>query len=46
LLAARGIPLDEADRARILGARDLRRLEHWLARAVHAASIADVLADS
>lgn len=46
LLVARGIPLDEADRARILGERDLPRLERWLARAVHAASIADVLADS
>ena len=46
LLAARGIALDEADRARILAERDLQRLERWLARAVHATSIADALADS
>lgn len=46
LLAARGIALDEPDRARILEERDLQRLERWLARAVHGASLADVLADS
>ncbi len=46
LLAARGIPLDAADRARILEERDLQRLERWLARAVHGASVVDVLADS
>jgi Uma2 family endonuclease len=45
LLAARGIALDEVYRARILEERDLQRLERWLARAVHAASLADVLAD-
>lgn len=46
LLAARGIALDEAERAGILAERDLQRLERWLARAVHGTSIADVLADS
>jgi hypothetical protein len=46
LLAARGIALDEGYRARILEERDLQRLERWLARAVHAASLADVLAGS
>lgn len=45
LLAARGIALDEAGRARIVEERDLQRLERWLARAVHATSLADVLAD-
>jgi flagellar biosynthesis/type III secretory pathway protein FliH len=46
LLAARGIPLDVTERARILEERDLRRLELWFARAVHRASLAEVLADS
>jgi len=46
LLATRGIPLDAADRARIAGEPDLRQLQCWFARAVHCASIADVLADS
>jgi Uma2 family endonuclease len=46
LLAARGMAFDEADRARILAERDLQRLERWLARAVHATSLADVLADA
>jgi len=46
LLDARGIPLEAADRARIVEEQDLRRLERWHARAAHAASIADVLADS
>jgi Uma2 family endonuclease len=46
LLATRGIPLDAVDRARIAGEPDLQRLYRWFARAVHCASIADVLADS
>jgi Uma2 family endonuclease len=45
LLAARGTSLEAADRARILEERDVQRLERWFARAVHGASIADVLAD-
>jgi Uma2 family endonuclease len=45
LLAARGLALDEADRARILETRDLQRLERWLDRALHGERIADVLAD-
>jgi hypothetical protein len=36
----------EGWRARILEERDLQRLERWLARAVHAASVVDVLAES
>jgi Uma2 family endonuclease len=46
LLAARGIPLDLTDRARIVAECDLQRLERWSARAVHCASIEEVLADS
>jgi Uma2 family endonuclease len=46
LLAERGIPLDLTDRARIMEQRDLQQLEQWFARAVHCASIAEVLADS
>jgi len=45
LLAARGTSLEAADRARILEERDVQRLERWFARAVHGASVADVLAD-
>jgi Uma2 family endonuclease len=45
LLAARGMSLEAADRARILDERDVQRLERWFARAVHGASIADLLAD-
>jgi Uma2 family endonuclease len=46
LIAARGFSLDAAGRARILEEGDLKRLERWFARAVHGASIADVLTDS
>jgi hypothetical protein len=42
LLDARDIPLDAADRARILEEQELQRLQRWFARAVHGASIADV----
>lgn len=45
LLAARGIALDPADHARILGERDLQRLERWFSRAADGASVADLLAD-
>ena len=45
LVAARGIALEPADRARILGERDLERLERWFARAARGAPIADILAD-
>ncbi|HEX3764909.1 MAG TPA: Uma2 family endonuclease [Kofleriaceae bacterium] len=45
LLAARGVALDPADRSRILGERDLQRLERWFSRAANGASLADILAD-
>ncbi len=45
LLAARDVAPDPADRARILGERDLQRLERWLARAATGAILADILAD-
>jgi Uma2 family endonuclease len=45
VLASRGMSPDPADRARILGERDLQRLERWLARAVCCASMAELFAE-
>ena len=42
-LAARGIAVSNAERERILGERDVERLERWFDRAMVAASLADVL---
>jgi predicted transposase/invertase (TIGR01784 family) len=43
VLAARGVPVDEATRARILACSDSATLEQWLARAVTATSLGDVV---
>ena len=43
VLEARGIDVPDAARERILGEKDLERLERWLEKAVVAASVADVL---
>jgi len=45
VLAARGIALDPAQRARILGEPDVGRLARWIARAARATSVADVFAE-
>jgi len=45
VLVSRGMSPDPADRARILGERDLQRLERWLARAVRCASMAELFAE-
>jgi Uma2 family endonuclease len=45
LLAVRGVSLGRVERDRILGERDLARLERWLARAISCASVAELLAD-
>jgi hypothetical protein len=42
-LRARGIPVPDAARERILAEKDPGRLEHWMERAVVATSLADVL---
>ena len=43
VLEARGVPLMDADRARILGCRDAKQVTEWLRRAASATDIADVL---
>jgi hypothetical protein len=43
VLAARGLPVDEAARARILGCRDGALLDRWLAKAVVAGSVEEVV---
>jgi hypothetical protein len=43
VLAARGLALDEASRARITGCLDVARLERWLVHAVSASSVEDVV---
>ena len=45
VLATRGIALDGAMRAQIRREKDLQRLDHWIARALTAATITDVLGD-
>jgi hypothetical protein len=44
-LRARGIPVPDADRERILAELDTERLERWVERAVVASSLAEVLDD-
>jgi predicted transposase YdaD len=44
-LTARGIPLSEPGQARLAGCTDMATLTTWLARAVTAASEAEVFAD-
>jgi len=41
---ARGLPMGEAVRARVLGCQDLHLLDPWLVRAAIAASAAEVIA--
>ena len=43
VLEARGVHVPEAEEVRILGCRDIRELDQWLARAATADSITDVL---
>jgi Uma2 family endonuclease len=45
VLAARGIPVLPADRARIGGERDPQRFKRWFARAASCGSVADLLAE-
>jgi hypothetical protein len=45
VLAARGLALDDALRARIEACDDLARLDRWLARALTAASAPEALDD-
>jgi hypothetical protein len=43
LLAARGVPVDDASRQRILGCGDVGTLERWFDRAVTATRLSDIL---
>ncbi len=43
VLRARGIPVPDTERARILAEQDPERLKRWLERAAVAASLAEVL---
>jgi len=45
LLAARGIAVDGAARARILGERDPQQIDRWIARAATCAVLAELFAD-
>jgi hypothetical protein len=45
VLAARGVPIDEATRARIEGSEDPARLDRWLARAATALAASEALDD-
>jgi Uma2 family endonuclease len=45
VVEARGLPVQEGQRARILGERDIERITRWLARAATATTIDDVLGD-
>ncbi|WP_407660087.1 Rpn family recombination-promoting nuclease/putative transposase [Hyalangium gracile] len=45
ILAARGIPVDEQSRQRILSCKDLETLDRWFDEALKATSLADVLED-
>ena len=44
LLKARGVPVSDADRERILASRDVDRLRAWLVRAETAAAVAELFA--
>ncbi|WP_224363216.1 hypothetical protein [Hyalangium versicolor] len=43
LLAARGLPVDDASRQRIQSCMDVATLERWLERAVSATHLSEVL---
>ena len=45
ILAARGVTLDGASHARIVGERDEHRLERWIARATLSTTTAELLSD-
>jgi Putative restriction endonuclease len=45
ILAARGLSLDHAVRARILGERDLARLDRWIARALAGATTGELFTE-
>jgi hypothetical protein len=45
VLGARGIAIDEAARARVLGCQDRVTLERWIARAATASALAEVFAE-
>jgi Putative restriction endonuclease len=45
VLVARGFVLDDRTRARLLGERDARRLDRWIARATTCATVAELDAD-
>jgi hypothetical protein len=45
VIAARGIPLAGDDHARIDACTDVATLDTWIARAVRAATIAEIFAD-
>lgn len=42
---ARGLGVDDKARQRILACTDLETLEQWLERAIHAATLSDVLGE-
>ena len=44
LLKARGVPVSDADRERILASRDVDQLRAWLVRAETAAAVAELFA--
>lgn len=46
LLAARGVPVHDEARARILACSDIPTLDRWFGRAITATSVAVVLADN
>jgi Uma2 family endonuclease len=45
ILATRGVSLDPASRARILGEREPERIDRWITRATTCATVADLLAE-
>jgi Uma2 family endonuclease len=45
ILTSRGLALDEAARARILGERDFERFDDWVARALSCTTISELLAE-
>jgi len=45
ILTARGVPVDEAARQRILSCTDLALLDRWFDRSLNATSLSDVLDD-
>lgn len=45
VLRARGIAVTDVERERILGQKDVKRIERWLEKAIVAASLAEVLAE-